>query len=176
MKAPLRSPILPGPERALFPLKLLSKALKMKTNMVLICSFFYNIIKTAANSKQRCRAPGSTLGCAGSPVAAAPSAGTAAPMGAACPRVLRLCHRPCSAASRPLASAPMGPAEPGPLGAGPAALSAAWCQHPAGAAAGGRGDGVREQSSGSVAQLSPPSCSVSSAQNFPWAGCWGSRS
>lgn len=110
MKAPLRSPILPGPERALFPLKLLSKALRTEPSMVLICSFFYNVIKTAANSKQRRRAPGSTLGRVGSPVAAeALSVGTAAPMGAACPRVPWRCHRPCSA--------PMGLAESGPSGA-----------------------------------------------------------
>lgn len=128
MKAPLCSPILPGPERALFPLKLLSKALRTEPSMVLICSFFYNVIKTAANSKQRHREPGGTLGRVGSPVAAeALSVGTAAPMGAACPHVPWRCHRPCSA--------PMGLAESGPSGAGLGAPSAAWCQHPAGAAA-----------------------------------------
>ena len=65
MKAPRHSPILRGPKRALLPLKLLSKALKMKTNMVLICSFFYSIIKTAANSNQRCKIAGGKLCHAG---------------------------------------------------------------------------------------------------------------
>lgn len=65
MKAPRHSPILRGPKRALLPLKLLSKALEMKTNMVLICSFFYNIIKTAANLNQRHKIAGSELCCVG---------------------------------------------------------------------------------------------------------------
>lgn len=65
MKAPRHSPILRGPKRALLPLKLLSKALKMKSNMVLICSFFYNFIKTAANLKQRHEIAGSKLCCTG---------------------------------------------------------------------------------------------------------------
>lgn len=60
-------PILPGLERAQFPLKLLSKALQKKTNMVLICSIFYSVIKPAANSNQRHRELGGTLGCVGSP-------------------------------------------------------------------------------------------------------------
>lgn len=37
----------------------------MKTNMVLICSVFYSIIKTAANSNQRHKIAGSTLCRAG---------------------------------------------------------------------------------------------------------------
>lgn len=65
MKAPRHSPILRGPKRALLPLKLLSKALKMKTNMVLICSFFYSVIKTAANLNQRHKIAGSKLCHAG---------------------------------------------------------------------------------------------------------------
>lgn len=63
MKAPRHSPILRGPKRALQPLKLLSKALEMKTNMVLICSFFYSIIKTAANLNQRHKIAGGNLCC-----------------------------------------------------------------------------------------------------------------
>lgn len=65
MKAPRHSRILRGFERALLPLKLLSKALKIKLNMVLICSFSYSIIKTAANSNQRHKIAGGTLCCAG---------------------------------------------------------------------------------------------------------------
>lgn len=66
-ESPSPYPILPGPERAQFPLKLLSKALQMKTSMVLICSIFYSVIKPAANSNQRYGALGGTLGCMGSP-------------------------------------------------------------------------------------------------------------
>lgn len=65
MKAPRHSPILRDPKRALLPLKLLSKALEMKSNMVLICSFFYNIIKTAVNLNQRHKIAGGKLCCAG---------------------------------------------------------------------------------------------------------------
>lgn len=65
MKAPCHSPILRGPKRALLPLKLLSKALKMKTNVVLICSFFYSVIKTAANLNQRHKIAGGKLCHAG---------------------------------------------------------------------------------------------------------------
>lgn len=65
MKAPRHSPILRGPKRALLPLKLLSKAPKMKTNVVLICSFFYSIIKTAANLNRRHKIAGGKLCHAG---------------------------------------------------------------------------------------------------------------
>lgn len=65
MKAPRHSPILRGPKKALLPLKLLSKALKMKMNMVLICSFFYSVIKTAANLNRRHKIAGSKLCHAG---------------------------------------------------------------------------------------------------------------
>lgn len=67
MKAPHHSPILRGPKRALQPLKSLSKALEMKTNMVLICNFFYSIIKTAANLNQRHKIAGGNLCCRGEP-------------------------------------------------------------------------------------------------------------
>lgn len=67
MKAPRHSPILRGPKRALLPLKLLSKALEMKTNMVLICSFFYSIIKPAANLNQRHRIAAASCAVQGEP-------------------------------------------------------------------------------------------------------------